>query len=438
MQTRLNFDPTSSIGNVGSVSALDTTLLPRHCWYHVKEAFSPSLVVHAIKNSQCKDKDLIVDVFSGSGTVPLESAIQGYPSVGFEVNPFLAFVSQTKLLHCLPEEIDGILKKVVDGARQGIVSPLEEFSTFSKAGGASKWLFNTAVLRAFEGAWQVTADKSETIRDVTQLCLIGAALDVCNAVKDGKCLRYRKDWDTRNFGKKDFIASLKSRMNTIKQDLKKCPLPNSDTVIHLADSRNLTSSTLSQKFKLCVMSPPYLNSFDYTDVYRPELFLGKFVTSHEELQALRLKTLRSHMQIKWADPQDLDFGPHFSESFTEIKDRVATLWNKRIPDMIQAYFEDMKHILTNLKHLAESDAQVWIVISTSAYAGVEIPVDLIIADIGVQVGWFLRDVHVARHLRRVPGQQWAELSKRKNNRPYLRESIIVLDAKPRKRRKYKK
>ena len=28
----------------------------------------------------------------------------------------------------------------------------------------------------------------------------------------------------------------------------------------------------TKQFKLCVTSPPYLNSFDYTDVYRPELF----------------------------------------------------------------------------------------------------------------------------------------------------------------------
>jgi len=100
--------------------------------------------------------------------------------------------------------------------------------------------------------------------------------------------------------------------------------------------------------------------------------------------------------------------------------------------MVQAYFEDMKKILINLKLMAKRDASVWIVVSTSAYAGVELPVDLIIADIATQVGWYLRDIRVIRYLKRVSGQQWDELSKRKEQRPHLRESIIILDTKPKK------
>ena len=46
----------------------------------------------------------------------------------------------------------------------------------------------------------------------------------------------------------------------------------------VADSRHHLPDSFAG-FKLCVTSPPYLNSFDYTDIYRPELFLGGFVQS---------------------------------------------------------------------------------------------------------------------------------------------------------------
>lgn len=434
MQTRLNFGLDSEISNL-SVSALDTAILPRHRWYFFKEAFSPDFVTYAINDTNCTKSDLVLDPFSGSGTVPLTATIEGYTASGFEVNPFLAFVAQTKILQCKTKTIDKHLNNVIDGIQQGVESPLESFSTFSEDGGAKKWLFNMEVLRAFEGGWQSTTGIRKPARNLLQLCLIGAAMDVSNATKDGKCLRYRRDWKERRYGKKDFLVALSKRVNEVKQDLGSCPLEKSNTRIEVADSRQLaTQNQSNKKFKLCVMSPPYLNSFDYTDVYRPELFLGKFVESQEELQQLRLKTLRSHVQVSWDNPTELDFGQHFSNSFAEIRERANTLWDKRIPSMIQAYFEDMKKILTNLSSLAKSDASVWIVVSTSAYAGVEIPVDLIIADIGSQVGWYLREVNVIRYLRRVSVQQWDKLYERKNKKPYLRESVIILDKKPQKSR----
>lgn len=63
--------------------------------------------------------------------------------------------------------------------------------------------------------------------------------------------------------------------------------------------------------------------------------------------------------------------------------------------MVQAYFEDMEVILRGLRRRAAANASLWLVVSTSAYAGVEVPVDLILAEIGQRSGWFLREVGVA-------------------------------------------
>ena len=47
-----------------------------------------------------------------------------------------------------------------------------------------------------------------------------------------------------------------------------------------------------------MISPPYLNSFDYSDVYRPELFAAGFVSANSKLRKIRKKTLCSHVQVK--------------------------------------------------------------------------------------------------------------------------------------------
>lgn len=424
-----------------SVSALDSEMLSRHRWYFFKEAFSPEIVEHAIKKEALKPGSVIFDPFSGSGTTPVTAAIKGFRGVGIEVNPFLRFVAETKSRTGKTSSFEAGIQKALDGSRKNIASPLEGFSTFSamapKSKERGKWLFNRSVLRAFEGAWQGTKRIQDNERSLVRLCLIGAALDAANAVKDGKCLRYKPDWIDQKFGRKDFAEALELRAAAIGEDLAKETDLRLNAKITLGDSRR---SGEMDSFDLCVTSPPYLNSFDYTDVYRPELFLGGFVNDMEALRRLRLATVRSHVQAKWNDPKETDFGKNYVDAVSallaatkKITRSNGKLWNQRIPVMIQAYFEDMSLVLKRLKKRAKPHASVWLVVSTSSYAGVEIPVDLIIADIAVKNGWYLREVQVMRHLRRVAGQQWEELTQRGHpNGPHLRESLVVLDAMPRR------
>ena len=42
----------------------------------------------------------MLDPFAGCGTVPLTAAERGVSAIGVEVNPFLSFVSKTKIRNC--------------------------------------------------------------------------------------------------------------------------------------------------------------------------------------------------------------------------------------------------------------------------------------------------------------------------------------------------
>lgn len=95
--------------------------------------------------------------------------------------------------------------------------------------------------------------------------------------------------------------------------------------------------------------------------------------------------------------------------------------------MVQAYFEDMETILRGLRNRALDDASLWLVVSTSAYGGIEIPVDLIIAEVGQRSGWFLREVGVLRHLRS-SSQHVKHVDEVTRKSVPLRESVVILDA----------
>jgi hypothetical protein len=61
-------------------------------------------------------------------------------------------------------------------------------------------------------------------------------------------------------------------------------------------------------------------------------------------------------------------------------------------------------------------------VSTSAYGGVHIPVDFIVADAGHQAGLSLEGIYRLRHLR-AAGQQWKQFE---TKTPPLRESLIIM------------
>ncbi len=409
-----------SLKNGGYSNSEDTTTLPRHRWYYYKEGFSPNLVEKAIEHVGVKKGELIIDPFNGGGTTTLTSSLLGHNSIGIEVNPFTSFLSDAKIKNADLSKfnnLEGNLFKAID---RGAKSPLLGYSTFSETENLKRWLFNDSVLNSFEAGWQDSNTiQSYDIRKLVKLALISSAMKNGNAKRDGKCLRYRDNWDKNSFNKDTFSETLFNSISIIKDDIKSNPIQSRSKVLK-GDCRSvLEGSDELKNFKLCVTSPPYLNTFDYTDIYRPELFLGKFIQTSQKLYDLRLETVRSHVQAKWDMPILSDFGLLYEQTMKHINENKENLMHKNIPFMIQAYFEDMLNILKLLKAKAAKDAQIWFVVSNSAYAGLEIPVDLIIGDIASKAGWYLKEIGVLRYVKK-------RKTKYSPNITELRESVIIL------------
>lgn len=411
--------------NRAVTNAFENTDQPRHRWYPIKEGFSGRLISDAIGEVPIRRRPIeAIEPFSGSGTAPLEFALQGIACLALEINPFLTFVAKAKLSDAKPASFSRARTAVLDGFKKPIVNHLERFSTFCERPGNEKWLFNREVLRAFSGGWSATANCTPSVRRLFRLAMLRAVMDNCNAYPDGKCLRYKRLKSYDCFTAESLVSQFDTYCQLILDDLKCSPIPRVPTHIVNMDARRLSSYRPTSKFDLCVTSPPYLNSFDYSDVYRPELFLGGFVTTNADLMKIRLKTVRSHLQANWKSPKRDSFGALYGTILKELDGKRERLWNQRIPEMIQAYFEDIEALLTSLKARAHRNAKLKIAIGTSAYGGVVIPVDLIIAEIAERVGWLFEDVAVVRRLRS-SGQHWHHEPARIDV-PELRESIVML------------
>lgn len=169
---------------------------------------------------------------------------------------------------------------------------------------------------------------------------------------------------------------------------------------------------------LIITSPPYLNSRDYTDIYMLELKVLQLVNSHEELRTLRKNTLRSHVQVSYEEICPIE-NERLKRSLEEMKNKECKAWNPDIINMICGYFEDMRFLFTEFSKKMRKGGVIYFNVANSAYYGVEVPVDYIIADIAESCGFTVREIRKARDLKTSP-QQSDKVGK-------LRESVIVID-----------
>lgn len=411
-----------SVDMVANLSnAIDTVNLPRHRWYYYKEGFSPNLVNKAIDELHLGNEDLVLDPFNGSGTVTLTSAIRGIPSVGVEVNPFTAFIARTKSHTVDSKELETLSKSMVEFIKNDsqAISRWIGISTFTENENLRKWLFNKPVADAYESGFRFMESVDSTgIKDILKLALISSLMANGNARRDGKCFKYKKGWQTNGCDKASFVESLSDKLRICLEDVKTTHV-EVQPIIVCEDCRSFLNKDDGKIYSLCITSPPYLNTFDYTDIYRPELFMGGFIPNSEALYRLRLSTVRSHVQALWPTPTERNFGPDYTSVMEYLLSHQEMLMCKRIPLMVQAYFEDMKDILDSIFKKMRDGGQVWIVVSTSAYAGMEIPVDTIIGHIGTVAGFTLKEIKKLRDIRK-------RKTKNSGNIDFLRESLVKL------------
>jgi hypothetical protein len=132
---------------------------------------------------------------------------------------------------------------------------------------------------------------------------------------------------------------------------------------------------------LSVFSPPYPNSFDYTDVYNVELWALRYLSTSDDNRKLRQSTLASHVQVKRAYAPAPNGSSLLRKVTSQLVKNRAELWNQDIPEMVGGYFADMSQVIQTIRKRLVRRGQIWMVVGDSSYAGVQIPVAGILAQL---------------------------------------------------------
>lgn len=398
-----------------------STVLPFQGWRRFKEAFAPELIERAYLETG--DVKHIVDPFGGSGTTSLAAQFLGAHPTTIEVNPFLADLIEAKVSRYDIDRLVFSYARVMECAREAGVSPEPFFAnappTFLEPGVDGRFLFSRAVasrLCAYREAIEALEDQPS--KRLMRVLLASVAVPVSNANISGKGRRYRTNWRERmaapSMVDELFDQGVLSAIFDLRRyESRRC---RSYTLLR-GDSRTLVNDV--EPFDLSIFSPPYPNSFDYTDVYNIELWALGYLNGSDDNRALRSATLRSHVQVARDFSAARKRGPIIEETVEALHHHRAKLWNRHIPDMVGAYFDDMSRILEGLRSNIRDGGRVYMVVGDSRYAGVDVPVAAALAAEASDLGYKLLSSEPFRSMRASPQQ---------GGRAELAESLVVFQA----------
>ncbi len=409
------------------VSFKSNKVNPVHRWFPMVEGFGAEFVRDIILEQKVSPK-VCLDPFSGIGTTALACQDLGIKCFAIENSPFFFDVTRAKLRADYESHVFDILISTFDDHLKTCLVELPEMEleskTFFQGNNLDRWIFDKPVANAINDILNHIADFDQNYEIYTALfkVALGAQLiQVSNVYRNGKCLSYLKNWQERSISRNEvhemFILYCREvlMMDIRSREMIKPDVHNYINV-HRGDSRVLISSLPNDSVDVVITSPPYLNSRDYTDIYRLELWIMGYVTKFDQERKLRSSALTSHVQVKlgYLKAPEIDELDRFLSHLEKSKTK---LWNKGIPNMIRGYFFDMESILKDMHPKLKSNAMLYINVSNSAYGRMICEVDTIIAKIAERNGYEIVEIRIARYINS---------SKQQSMRKKLRESVIVL------------
>jgi hypothetical protein len=411
-------------GYEGLVNFKENEKLPIHRWYHFKEGFAAELVEKMLDEFHLDSNALILDIFAGCGTTLLSAQLKGMHAIGLDVDPFFTFLQRAKLdwfkydLDDIGLEIDN-LRKLDMRSKSSLKPP--ELSSFN---GKSGSLFAAPSLKRLLLLKEKIAEiRNELTNKLFRFALASILEEISRSKKDGKGLRI-----VQNKQSGPIKEVLLNKLTNMKDDLVKTQKSQRIEPKHCdaftVDARRgdeVLKVIGPQKAGFTMFSPPYLNTFDYTEIYKLELWFLDFVKNYDDFKKLRAKTLRSHNLYKW---QPTKIWQHNSLNAIIRNIEGQCLWSKSLPTMIQGYFDDMYLSLLNLNKVLQNNAHCVIVVGNSSYGNTPIPTDLLLSRASVDAGFEVEEIRIAR--QRYTSAQQLRTIKDNALKKYLRESIIVL------------
>jgi hypothetical protein len=382
----------------------ESQAMPVHRWYSYVEGFSASYLVSTLADLE-EVPGSVYDPFGGAGTTLVEASKRGIPTFFAEANPFMAFVTETKVnsaqwaarnRHIATELLSEYRERLLHSSFLANASAVDVDKY--DGGLLRRNFFERPHLNQLTYALDLARDLGRVEPHAGRLATLACASNIvsCSNMTRRADLRRRKpgEYSRRVV---NVPLSIAASTNDILADLDGVDGGAPETSQVASDCR-LAPSSCDELFELAVTSPPYLNGTNYVRNTKLELLLLGLVDDENGLGPLRHAGVTAGI-TQAATSRGIEHSIEAVEVIARRLDVCAA--DRRIPHLVRAYFSDMLVAMRAVYRTLKPNGKFILDIGDSKFYGVHVPTDRLLASIAESVGFTIeRDRVIARRVSR--------------------------------------
>lgn len=417
-----------------------------HGWYRFVLGYPPHLVREYLKTLNADpDRDWVFDPFCGTATTPVEARLRGFSTLSTDANPISILATRVKLSwDIVLDEVRSRLDDVLDLAtaclrRVGLTAVPEvdyQLTLFSPqllnrevqdarltaddfdpnallppetaALIPSGFISPKPLMRVLAVRFSIQkVAHQQDIRDFMALALANVIVTTAGNVGFGPevyRLPPRDDVDVLGA----FAGTVTRMISDLQAVLAKQSRPFPPAYVFKDDARTLSSLDGFPPLGIVITSPPYPNEKDYTRSTRLESVLLGFITTKQDLRALKSSLLRSNTRNVFVGDDDDTFIkdiPSVIRVAEEIEKRRLQLgktsgFERLYHRVTGLYFGGMyRHLLALLPRLRPGARCAYVVGDQMSYFRVHIRTAHLLADVAIKAGYEVEGIELWRTRR---------------------------------------
>ena len=397
---------------------------PIHRWTPWIAGYSKDFVEDAIAR-YTSGPSVVLDPFAGVGTTLVEADRAGHEAIGFEINPYAAFASRTKL------EAHRADSRLLRGA-------IHEFQAFGQMADGQGVAPRSAPPSGFRTRTPFYSEKvlrkvllaldfietltDASVRNIFRLAFASTMVDYSNYSYEPSLGR-KATAGRPDVADSPVFATLTRKLMQMADDVEwyraaRAPSERPGGRLFVESFFDGHRNLAAESVDLVVTSPPYLNNYHYNRNTRPHLYWLGFCSTPDDLKHLEDLNFGTY----WQNARDLDtveLSP--TVDVAVIRDAIAAVRSKNPQKGIYGgngwanyaarYFNDCGRFIEGVKWCLRKNGTALVVIGNSILQGVPVPTDEFLALIAERHGLKVAAVHTPRDMRvgnsivnsRVPG-----------------------------------
>jgi hypothetical protein len=367
--------------------------LPVHRWFRYSAGFAAQWVEQVLSEWKVRKGQIVLDPFSGSGTVPVVCDALGIQSIGVEAHPVVARICKAKLMWAAsPERFADFAVQVLKRSRNRKTDTTHYPQLIQRSFSADA----LAVLDGLKSAWLSLKDESPE----SELAWLALTAILRPA---SKAATAQWQYILPNKTKKKILPPLlafQQQVEVMKSDMRwmQTYARKSQAEILGGDAKTLAAA-IPRQVDAVITSPPYANNYDYADALRFEMTFWGDVNGwgdiHDTVRRHLIVSSSQHSSRERLKVEDL-LG---TEAVRPIRDELAQVVHKlaavrenhggkkHYHTMVAAYCRDIGLVLQQLRRVCKPGARMCWVIGDSAPYGVYCSIDRWIGELATAAGF---------------------------------------------------